>query len=390
MLGQNGLYTQESNLDKWPDLAGWRGLGNPQANAAFNKTCVAFVDSWGPTSPILDDLQFGYTADFLGDSADVVIAEKLEGSEPLLFYLWSPHALLSKFKLNRIQLKAYTTRADFDAGKCDFPPDTLEKVYAKTLTKSMPLVERLYQRFSVRAGSVSWILDQVRPGLDLAGAVCAWMKDAENNGTWAEWVPVEEVSCKPGEHKDADDTCKPCAPGYFSEGGTVQSCSPCPAGEFQPDPGNAKCISCDILGDFFQNQTGSTKCIPCPSNTQRFIGRGSGAFASSCMCKAGDAPSPIPNTVNVCPNQHANLLALATPFCAIQGRGGTMGCSGDLAFLVPKAASARARISFHTPLRNIGQPPATTHWRFLPKTGQALTFWMTTRRTSYTANRGSV
>jgi hypothetical protein len=55
--------------------------------------------------------------------------------------------------------------------------------------------------------------------------------------------------------------------------------------------GNAKCISCDILGDFFQSQPGQTKCIPCPAGTQRYIGQGSGAFVSSCMCKAG-APTP--------------------------------------------------------------------------------------------------
>ena len=34
----------------------------PQAKKAFNGTLVAFVDTWGPTGPILDELNFGYPA----------------------------------------------------------------------------------------------------------------------------------------------------------------------------------------------------------------------------------------------------------------------------------------------------------------------------------------
>jgi hypothetical protein len=58
-------------------------------------------------------------------------------------------------------------------------------------------------------------------------------------------------------------------------------------GFFQPEQGQFGCISCDRLGDFYQEQSGQTSCDPCAPNTQRFLKVLSAANRSACQCKSG-------------------------------------------------------------------------------------------------------
>ena len=60
-------------------------------------------------------------------------------------------------------------------------------------------------------------------------------------------------------------------------------------GYFQSEVGQFGCISCDSLGDFFQESQGQTSCQACAANTRRF-GFGvltAGNNRSSCQCKEG-------------------------------------------------------------------------------------------------------
>jgi hypothetical protein len=59
------------------------------------------------------------------------------------------------------------------------------------------------------------------------------------------------------------------------------------AGYFQPELAQSGCISCDSLGDFYQNQPGQTACVACAVNTQRYNGVLSAVNKSSCQCKEG-------------------------------------------------------------------------------------------------------
>jgi hypothetical protein len=60
------------------------------------------------------------------------------------------------------------------------------------------------------------------------------------------------------------------------------------AGYFQPDKGQFGCISCDVIGDFYQELSAQSSCKACPPSTQRFIGVLTAATKSSCQCKEGD------------------------------------------------------------------------------------------------------
>jgi hypothetical protein len=59
------------------------------------------------------------------------------------------------------------------------------------------------------------------------------------------------------------------------------------AGYFQANEGQLSCVNCDDVGNFFQESVGTTVCDPCPENTQRYVGKGSGSNRTSCLCKEG-------------------------------------------------------------------------------------------------------
>jgi hypothetical protein len=63
-------------------------------------------------------------------------------------------------------------------------------------------------------------------------------------------------------------------------------------GFFQPEQGQFGCISCDNLGDYYQDLPGLTFCQTCAKNTQRYVGVLSAANRSSCQCKGGVQNSP--------------------------------------------------------------------------------------------------
>ena len=68
----------------------------------------------------------------------------------------------------------------------------------------------------------------------------------------------------------------------------------CMIGYFQPNQGQFGCISCDILGDFYQELSAQSSCVACPPNTRRFIGVLSAATKTSCQCKEGAISATSP------------------------------------------------------------------------------------------------
>jgi hypothetical protein len=83
--------------------------------------------------------------------------------------------------------------------------------------------------------------------------------------------------------------CIPCPAGTRvakDQEGRVE-CRPCNPGQFQKEEGQYSCISCDSLGDFYQEQSGQTFCNHCVENTQRYVGVLSAGSKAACQCRAG-------------------------------------------------------------------------------------------------------
>ena len=142
-------YTQDSLLEKWPELAGWRGLQNTAAARDVGNELVAFKPGWGKDQSILQRLGVPITVKYYGDEADAQITRRLDEQLPVLFYLWSPHPLLAKYSLSRMSLPAITNVNEFESGYTDYPPDILEKVFALKLAMTAPPVMEMYLRFQI-------------------------------------------------------------------------------------------------------------------------------------------------------------------------------------------------------------------------------------------------
>jgi hypothetical protein len=119
-------------------------------------------------------------------------------------------------------------------------------------------------------------------------------------------VQVDDPNASTGSRP----SCTPCGAGSHSRGGKAAECQVCLpgasfamvyngarhtafwcAGFFQPEHGQLGCLSCDSLGDFYQEKGGQTSCQACAANTRRYTGLLSAANKSACQCKEGDVPT---------------------------------------------------------------------------------------------------
>ena len=46
LIGRNGWYCLESEVERWPALAGWRGLKDPAVQEHFDNTARACSRAW--------------------------------------------------------------------------------------------------------------------------------------------------------------------------------------------------------------------------------------------------------------------------------------------------------------------------------------------------------
>ena len=128
VLGRNGWYCTEADVEHWNALAGYRGLKDPDVLRHFNGTFLAFVRDWGDLELFMSNLELPYKVAFLGaGAAPDAIRARLDAGIPAFFYLWSPHGFNARYGLNRIQLPAYSAER-FELGLTDYPVDVLEKV----------------------------------------------------------------------------------------------------------------------------------------------------------------------------------------------------------------------------------------------------------------------
>ena len=126
----------ERDLERWPALAGYRGLRDSDVHRHFNGTLYSVgtygvdSDTWGPQQEILNGLGLEYRVVWMGSSeeSETLIKARLDAGLPTLFYLWDPHPLIDQYKLSRIQLPRFEGLGPYLQGKTDFPIDVLEKV----------------------------------------------------------------------------------------------------------------------------------------------------------------------------------------------------------------------------------------------------------------------
>ena len=236
VLGRNGWFCREADVDRWNALAGFRGLRDPQVRQHFNGIFLAFeAEGWGPNQELINNLDLRYEVTYLGaDVAPDAIQARLEAKLPTFFFLWSPHPFNTLYSLNRIQLPAYARKL-FDQGLSDYPTDVLEKVASKKLAEFAPAVAELLSRFTIgndAQESMLVMIGEGEVGLSTMHAVCSWMR--KQSDVWQAWLPAEKGSCDIGNYAINEKSCAPCPPGSTSVGGPATACIQCPAGARPP------------------------------------------------------------------------------------------------------------------------------------------------------------
>ena len=196
---------------------------------------------------------------------------------------------------------------------CDFPLVFLEKATSAGLSEYAPPVAQLMQRFFLDEKVTLEIEGRMEMDkLGVVGAVCTWMKAPENIPIWEAWLPPRRfwVECELGEIVTEAGACAACTPGFHSKEPYATECVACKpgslnccdkvrwqlhveagvlqiAGHFSPEAGRTDCVSCDVLGDFYQELAGQQSCLRCPTNTIRYTGVLDGSTHLACMCKEG-------------------------------------------------------------------------------------------------------
>jgi len=219
----------------WHSLAGYRGLKDPAVVRHFNGTFFAFEREWGDIGLTMTNFDLHYEVTYLGiDLAPDVIRARLNADLPVLFYLWSPHAFLSRYSLNRIQLPTYGPQL-FEQSLSDYPTDVVEKVASKQLAEIARKVADLYSRFQIGNVAQDTMLAMIdTQGLSVMEAACTWMRKAWSEAAWKGWIPPEQHLCDIGNYAVNETSCTPCPPGSASMGGIASACVQCLAGARHP------------------------------------------------------------------------------------------------------------------------------------------------------------
>jgi hypothetical protein len=230
----------EKDVERWPALAGYRGLRDPDVHRHFNGTLFSFgtygmdSDTWGPQQEILRGLGLEYRVGWMGSSeeSEAFIKSRLDADLPILFYLWDPHPLIEQYKLSRIQLPRYEGSHPYLEGKTDFPVDVLEKVFSSKLASFAPEVHDFYIRFRIDNAVQRQIMLAVdSQGLSVPQATCAWIRTPANTERWRRWLE-SDVTCPIGHYLVNETSCELCPQGSGSLGGRLTKCTQCAAGAF--------------------------------------------------------------------------------------------------------------------------------------------------------------
>ena len=145
LIGRNGWFVRERDVEKHPAVAGWRGRALTEVREWFNNTLFAFgtegvdLETWGPIDDLNANLGLTYNVVRMGSiaSGEALLAYRLELGLPTLMVLWDPHPMIAKYQLARVALPQYSARL-YKKGLSDFPADVILKVEVGYL--SFPLV----------------------------------------------------------------------------------------------------------------------------------------------------------------------------------------------------------------------------------------------------------
>lgn len=204
VVGKVNWYVPSYVVDKYPESATWEGFKDPRLAEIFKTAAsggkgrfLAGDPSWGQYDrDIIRNLgldlrvvQAGSEKAIL-DALDTAYSRK----QPILFYLWTPHAVHAKYRLTAIRLPAYSDACYAKAAEggvaCEYPPEILFKVVWPGLKTMAPDVYQLLKNFTYPNEDQIAMLAMVElEGKTPEAAARAWIE--KNPDKWEPWLPIK-------------------------------------------------------------------------------------------------------------------------------------------------------------------------------------------------------
>eukprot|EP01105_Mastigella_eilhardi_P014989 TRINITY_DN3405_c0_g1_i7.p1 TRINITY_DN3405_c0_g1~~TRINITY_DN3405_c0_g1_i7.p1 ORF type:complete len:903 (+),score=187.06 TRINITY_DN3405_c0_g1_i7:28-2709(+) len=200
VTGRIGWYFPDYVLDDYPYASNFDTMDVAHQQLVFSAFSNTVYD--GPSTWVTHDkdicacnnwnlnVVFTESEEELLELVDNAIAQR----RPILFYLWTPHQIFSKYSLVRASLPSYTDACyNQSVICCDYPPDNLLKV-ASPHTRDDNGAFRFMQLFNLdNNAQIDMLSDVAYHGKSINESACSWVQ--QNTAVWQLWV-VERDNTK--------------------------------------------------------------------------------------------------------------------------------------------------------------------------------------------------
>ncbi len=201
-VGKIGWYVPTFMVEQHPELATWEGFLNPELAQLFATAETGSSGQFLGGAPsfvqydadIIDNLGLDLRVVYAG-SEEAILAQldaAISRQEPLLFYLWTPHAIHAKHDLTEVQLPEYGDEcyAEADTGgvDCDYPADDLFKIFWAGLRDYAPDAHTMLSNMKYTTEDQIDMMAAVElDGLSVEESARQWL--ANNEAIWRAWLP---------------------------------------------------------------------------------------------------------------------------------------------------------------------------------------------------------
>ncbi len=201
-VGKVGWFIPSYMLDEHPELATWEGFKDQDKTALFRTPesgdkgqFLAGDPSWiQHDADIIRNLGLDLQVVRVGseeailDALDVAYSKK----KPILFYFWTPHSALSRYKLTQVKLpecsKESYSKADKGSVDCEYPPDEMTKIFWVPFKDYAPEAYQFLKNFCyTNLDQISMLAEVDIRGKTVEDAARFWIEQNEN--VWSRWIP---------------------------------------------------------------------------------------------------------------------------------------------------------------------------------------------------------
>lgn len=197
-VGKIGWFVPQYAIDKYPSLASWEGLKDPNVAKAFATAATGSNGRFLGMDPsfsqydeqIISNLKLPFTVQYSGSEAatQAEIQARAANEEPVITYYWTPSAAVGKYNLKNVALPAPTVDCSKDAAKCDgdYPEDVLIKIASAKLEAKDAKVFAFIKKFTLSTDDQLGLLPAVEiDKRDAAEVAAEWI--ANNEAVWSAW-----------------------------------------------------------------------------------------------------------------------------------------------------------------------------------------------------------